>query len=161
MGVATTYNLPVMVSSGSRPVASSMNTSRAPRTRPAPGTFAAVSPAQRAGGAAEQRALDYLLARGLRLVERNFRLPIGELDLVMTEADELVFVEVRQRASMRFGGAAASVTSAKQGRMRRTAQVFVALRWGAQRWPPLRFDVVALDGAAGDRATLEWIRGAF
>ena len=138
-----------------------MKASRAPRARPAPGTFAPVSPAQRAGVAAEQRALDYLLARGLRLVERNFRLPIGELDLVMADADELVFVEVRQRTSMRYGGAAASVTSAKQGRMRRTAQVFVALRWGPPRWPPLRVDVVALDGPGGDAVTLDWIRGAF
>jgi putative endonuclease len=146
-----------------------MNTSRARRTRPSPGTFAPVSAAQRAGGQAEDRALDYLLARGLRLVERNFRLPIGELDLVMAEADELVFVEVRQRTSDRYGGAAASVTPAKQGRVRRTAQVFLALRWGAQRWPAVRFDVVAIDGPAGaghgpsavGSSGVDWIRGAF
>ncbi len=146
-----------------------MNTSRARRTRPSPGTFAPVSATQRAGGQAEERALDYLLARGLRLVERNFRLPIGELDLVMADADELVFVEVRQRASARYGGAAASVTPAKQGRMRRTAQVFLALRWGAQRWPAMRFDVVAIDGPAGagrsasgiEPSGIDWIRGAF
>lgn len=111
---------------------------------------------QRAGQAAEQRALDYLTARGMRLLERNYRVRLGELDLVMADGDELVFVEVRQRAGDAYGGAAASVTPAKQSRVRRAAQAFLAERCGPRRWPAMRFDVVAIEG---DR--LRWIRGAF
>lgn len=113
------------------------------------------SPRQRAGYAAEQRALDYLSSRGLGLLSRNYRVRLGELDLVMVDGAELVFVEVRQRAHASFGGAAASVNAAKQQRVRRAAAAFVAAHCGG-RWPPVRFDVVAIEGAQ-----LHWIRGAF
>ena len=113
------------------------------------------SPRQRAGYAAEQRALDYLSSRGLVLVSRNYRVRVGELDLVMTDGAELVFVEVRQRAGSAFGGAAASVTLAKQQRVRRAAAAFVATHCGG-RWPPVRFDVIAIEAGR-----LHWIRGAF
>lgn len=108
------------------------------------------------GYAAEQRALDYLSAHGLVLLARNYRVRVGELDLVMAEGAELVFVEVRRRAGAGFGGAAASVTPAKQCRLRRAAQVFLAERYGRRGWPPARFDVVAIEGTR-----LHWIRAAF
>ena len=111
---------------------------------------------QRAGYAAEQRALDYLTSRGLRLLERNYRVRVGELDLVMADGAELVFVEVRRRADCAYGGAAASVTPAKQARVRRAAQAFLAQRIGSRGWPPMRFDVVAIEGER-----LLWIRAAF
>lgn len=111
---------------------------------------------QRIGQAAEQRALDYLSSRGLRLLARNYRVRVGEIDLIMTDDVELVFVEVRRRASSDFGGAAASVTPAKQARVRRAAQVFLAERCAGRRWPPMRFDVVAIEGDS-----LHWIPGAF
>jgi len=124
---------------------------------PAPdGGCARASPRQREGFAAERRALDYLLSQGLRPVARNFRVRVGELDLVMADGDELVFVEVRRRASARFGGAAASVTAAKRTRLRRAAQAFLAASFGARGWPALRFDVVAIEGER-----IDWIRGAF
>jgi putative endonuclease len=53
-------------------------------------------------------------------------------------------VEVRQRASTRFGGAAASVDARKQARVRAAAQAWLQQRCGARPWPPLRFDVVAI-----------------
>lgn len=115
-----------------------------------------VSPPQRAGAAAEQLALDYLSSRGLRLVERNFRARAGEIDLIMREAEELVFVEVRARASAGFGGAAASVTAAKQRRIHRAAQLYLQSRLGDARWPALRFDVVALESGS-----IRWLRSAF
>lgn len=120
------------------------------------GASAVGSPSQRQGFAAEQRALDYLLSRGLRLVARNFRARVGELDLVMADADELVVVEVRRRARADYGGAAASVTAAKRARLRRTAQTFLAASFGARAWPALRFDVVAIEGER-----IRWIRAAF
>ena len=112
---------------------------------------------RQAGDAAEDRALDHLRAAGLRLVERNYRTPGrggGEIDLILREPDgTLVFVEVRQRSSRDFGGAAASVGAVKQRRIVLAARTYL-LRLAAP--PPCRFDVVALDGEG-----VMWIRAAF
>ncbi|MBI3367054.1 MAG: YraN family protein [Burkholderiales bacterium] len=112
------------------------------------------------GDAAEDRALEHLLAQGLRLECRNYRLAGGpnqrgaEIDLVLRERDgTLVFVEVRARGSASRGGAAASVGSIKQQRIVRAAQHYLAQ---LRVVPACRFDVVAIDG---DR--LEWLRAAF
>ena len=109
------------------------------------------------GDAAEDRALAHLQAAGLRLVERNYRTPGrggGEVDLILRGPDgTLVFVEVRQRASARFGGAAASVGAVKQRRIVFAARHYL-MRWRSP--PPCRFDVVALENAG-----IQWIRAAF
>lgn len=107
---------------------------------------------QIAGDAAEDDALDYLRKQGLMLVERNFRCRGGEIDLILQDGNVLVFVEVRKRAGRRYGGAAASVTGRKQGRLVIAAQTFLQ----RYRTPPAcRFDVVAMDGD-----TLNWLKNA-
>ena len=110
------------------------------------------------GQAAEDRALAHLQAAGLRLVERNYRTPGrggGEIDLIAREpGGSLVFVEVRERAGDSRGGAAASVSAAKQGRIVLAARHYLLRRHRTP--PPCRFDVVAIDGER-----IEWIRGAF
>jgi putative endonuclease len=105
---------------------------------------------QRKGEQGEETALEHLLRHGLALVERNFRCQGGELDLIMRDGAHLVFVEVRRRRSRAFGGAAASITPAKQRRMKIAAQVFL-LRY--RNLPPCRFDVVAIDGD-----TIGWLK---
>ena len=111
------------------------------------------SPRQRDGAAAEARAEAWLQRRNLVPIERNFRCKSGEIDLVMQDGEALVFVEVRQRSDARFGGAAASVTAAKQARLVRAAQVYLQ----RHRFPPpCRFDVIAIDGER-----IEWLRDAF
>ncbi|MCG8083044.1 MAG: YraN family protein, partial [Candidatus Thiodiazotropha taylori] len=62
------------------------------------------------GEAAEQLAVDYLSRRGLKLVTRNFRCKVGEIDLIMREKRTLVFVEVRYRQSDDYGSALESIT---------------------------------------------------
>ncbi|MDE2512232.1 MAG: YraN family protein [Elusimicrobia bacterium] len=96
------------------------------------------------GQKAEDQAAAFLQAQGYRLVERNFRAKVGEIDLIMRDGDEIVFVEVRARRSHGFGGAAASVDGAKRRKVTRTAALWLQARsWDG----PCRFDVVALDGA--------------
>jgi putative endonuclease len=95
------------------------------------------------GQASEDAALAYLLGKGWQLATRNFRCKVGELDLIMRDGPYLVFVEVRQRAAARFGGAAASITPAKQQRLLRAAQFYLQR---CRPLPPCRFDVVAFDG---------------
>ncbi|MFJ1253806.1 YraN family protein [Cupriavidus sp. CuC1] len=115
-----------------------------------------MSPTQARGARAESRALDYLEGQGLALVVRNYRCKGGEIDLIMREADgTLVFVEVRQRASRAYGGAAASVTPAKQRRVL-LAAAHLAAQAGQGFEPRCRLDVVALEPGR-----LEWIRDAF
>ena len=118
-----------------------------------------VSPSQQAGGAAEARAWQYLRAQGCELVARNQRCRLGEIDLIVWDGASLVFVEVRwrRRRHARYGGALASVDVAKQQRLWRAAQVFLARQWPtpAPR-PPCRFDIVAMEGD-----TVRWVRAAF
>ncbi len=104
------------------------------------------------GQAGEDAALAHLAQHGLKLRERNFRCKGGEIDLIMQENGALVFVEVRKRADTCHGGAAASVTAAKQRRLIIAAQFYL------QRFkmpPACRFDVVAIDGD-----TLTWLKNA-
>ncbi len=111
------------------------------------------------GQRGEDAAARYLEARGLRLLERNYRCRGGEVDLVMLEGDTLVLVEVRLRSSREFGGAAASVGPRKQRRFALAARHLLMTR-PALRDLPMRFDVVALEaGPQGPR--LDWIRDAF
>jgi putative endonuclease len=110
------------------------------------------------GQQAEDRALAHLRGAGLELVERNYRAMAGrqrgEIDLIMRERDgTLVFVEVRTRAAGGYGGAAASVTAAKQRKIVLAAQQYLQT---LGRMPACRFDVVAIDGGQ-----VQWLRGAF
>src|ERR1700691_6135033 len=93
-----------------------------------------------AGARAEQLAEDFLLRRGLVMVQRNFRCRMGEIDLILRDGDTLVFAEVRLRSGGEFGGAAASVTPAKQARIVAAAGYFLA----GKRERACRFDVVLL-----------------
>lgn len=107
---------------------------------------------QAKGDATEAEAAQMLVARGLRIVERNFRVRGGEIDIVCRDGATTVFVEVRLRTRGDFGGAAASITPAKQARL-----ILAARHWLARHGEsPCRFDAVLSDGEK-----LEWIRDAF
>ena len=107
------------------------------------------------GDDAEQLAADFLHQRGLRVVERNYRCRGGEIDLICEDGKTLVFIEVRLRSNERFGGAAASITGAKQQRVILAARHYLASR--VER--PCRFDAVLLDRLDPDH--IEWIKNAF
>ncbi len=111
------------------------------------------------GNQAEETARVFLTRRGLRVVERNYRAPCGEIDLVMDDRGTLVFVEVRYRNSVRFGGAAESVDARKQARLRATAEHYLQKRKKTGK-KPCRFDIVALGPGAGD-IEVQWLRDAF
>lgn len=112
------------------------------------------------GQQAEQLALEMLLAEGLKLHTRNYHCPQGELDLVMQAPDGgLVVVEVRYRHDASRGSAAESVGADKRRKLILAAQHLLQGRPELRR-KPLRFDVVAVSGAAGPDA-VEWIQDAF
>ena len=106
------------------------------------------------GNLNEKHALDYLLSRGLTLVTTNYHSRYGEIDLIMLEKKVLVFVEVRYRRSNQFGGAAMSVTPAKQRKISLTALQFLQRNKKTQH--QCRFDVIAIGASK-----TEWIKSAF
>jgi putative endonuclease len=109
------------------------------------------------GDAAEDAALRHLQQAGLRLLQRNYRTPGrggGEIDLIMRTPDgTTVFVEVRRRASIRHGGAGASISATKQRRIVFAARHYL-MRLAVV--PPCRFDVVLLEPQG-----LQWLQAAF
>ena len=114
-----------------------------------------MSERQAKGAAAEQLATDYLARQGLSVIERNFRVRGGEIDLICRDGESTVFVEVRLRSRSDFGGAAGSITSAKQARL-----ILAARHWLVRHGEtPCRFDCVLLDGL--DTHNIEWLRNAF
>jgi putative endonuclease len=108
------------------------------------------------GEQAEQQACDFLILQGLILIERNFRCPHGELDLVMKDGAALVIVEVRYRKNAKFGSAIESVTHSKQMKLIAATEVYLNTLQNNELMP-IRFDVV---GILGD-GDLQWIKNAF
>ena len=125
-----------------------------------------MSTAARAGRAAEEAAARYLAARGWRILARNIRRRVGEVDLLALDpAGVLVFVEVRARR--RGGGesgrsrAASSVDRRKQERLVRAARAILAAQPRLQGLPA-RFDVVAVEAdETGRPGALCHVPGAF
>ena len=107
-----------------------------------------------AGERAETLAADFLVARGLSIIERNFRCRRGEIDIIARDGDTLVFAEVRLRTRSDFGGAAASITARKRARMTAAALFYLGRR--SRTPPPCRFDALLLDRLASDR--IEWLK---
>ncbi|MFN2289104.1 MAG: YraN family protein [Chromatocurvus sp.] len=109
----------------------------------------------------ERAASRWLVCQGCRLVTSNYRCRVGEIDLVMTQGDTLIFVEVRVRTNPRFASAAASVDRRKQQRLSRAAAHYLQ-RHCRGREPVCRFDVVVWEPAA-DSGKLHprWLTNAF
>jgi len=111
------------------------------------------------GRAAEAAAARQLEQLGYRILATNFRARGGELDIVAMDGAALAIVEVRYRASDRFGGAAASITFAKRNRIVRAARALLTTHPPLAKLPA-RFDVVEVTGSADD-LRCDLIRGAF
>jgi putative endonuclease len=107
----------------------------------------------------EQVAAEHLERAGLRILDRNWRCPEGEIDIVAADGDTLVVCEVKTRSGLGYGDPAEAVVAAKAARLRR-----LALRWLAAhplRWRELRFDVVTVLRGQSDEPLVRHLRGAF
>ena len=99
------------------------------------------------GSIYEQKARAYLESQGLKFVAANQQFKCGELDLVMLENDIIVFVEVRQRKSNRFGSAVESIDYRKQQKWLNAANMWLfTKRKQSLDTAKCRFDVVAFEG---------------
>jgi putative endonuclease len=109
------------------------------------------------GRLGEDAALRAYLERGFRLVARNWRCALGELDLVLERADLLVFCEVKTRRGSAFGGGFEAVTRTKRRTLRRLAEAY--LQSTQARPGRVRFDVASVAVGAG-RASVELFEDA-
>jgi putative endonuclease len=112
----------------------------------------------RRGRWAEGEAARYLEQQGLRLITRNFRCRHGEIDLIMRDRSELVFVEVRLRSDSRFGDGFDSVTGPKRRRLMTAARYYLTRRNPSNL--PCRFDVVSVS-KRNYHAQVDWLQDAF
>ncbi len=111
------------------------------------------------GEDAESIALSYLETNGLSLVIRNYTRKCGEIDLIMRQGLDLVFVEVRYRRDRSFGGPEESITRSKRHKIRKTAESFLQ-KYHNSEFDQCRFDVIAITGAK-DQFNIDWIKHAF
>jgi putative endonuclease len=113
------------------------------------------------GEATEKLAAQYLKEQGLKLLDKNFHSRFGELDLVMLDNENLVFVEVRYRRSNNFGSGAETITASKQSKLMKTASVYLQQHAKMNKYPA-RFDVVSISGSVETgKLEFNWIENAF
>ena len=107
------------------------------------------------GNLAEQKACDFLQTQGLILLMRNYHCMTGEIDLIMREGEDIVFIEVRSRATSCYGSAVESVNKTKQKKLIKSALLYLK----NQHWlnkVGFRFDIIGVSGSK-----IDWIKNAF
>ena len=110
------------------------------------------------GDRGEDMAAAHLKKQGYKILERNYRTPIGEIDLVARHQGALVFIEVKTRRSRRFGSPQEAVHPAKQERLRNLAEYYLQQQGLGE--VTVRFDVVGILWQE-EKPQIEVIEGAF
>lgn len=110
------------------------------------------------GRRGEDAAAEYLLQQGMKIVERNLRTPVGEIDLIVRDRHTLAFVEVKTRRGSAFGSPGEAVGPHKQRQIIRTAKWYLNNHPHKKLQP--RFDVIAIT-VLGDDLQIEHIQCAF
>ena len=121
--------------------------------------MATSDPRHQFGQASEMQAEQFLLAKGYRILDRNVRTPLGELDLVAEDQGVVVFVEVKGRTTEAFGGALLAVNHRKRVKLTKLAAQYLAQRHWSDK--ECRFDVVLVQGKSSDQGRIEHLQNAF
>ncbi len=107
----------------------------------------------------EDVAFNFLKKKQLINIKRNYNCKLGEIDIIMTDKDTLVFIEVKYRKNSDWVSAAESVTKAKQKKIIRSAQLYLLQNKKYDNWN-CRFDVVSIQGDK-QNPEIDWIENAF
>lgn len=110
------------------------------------------------GAAGEEAAEEFLRLSGYRIVARNVRTKVGEIDLVALDGEALCFIEIKARATAEYGRAIEAVGPQKQRRLAKAALLFLAKN-RSQR--PCRFDVLGLDRGRDGAWSFTLVKNAF
>ncbi len=97
---------------------------------------------QKSGKAGEDLAAVYLLDNKYKIIERNYRCPLGEIDIIARDGPQIVFVEVKSKNSGRYGRPEEAVDRKKQAKLSRIALFYLKNKFGLDA--PARFDVVSV-----------------
>ena len=116
-------------------------------------------PRHQFGQASEMQAEQFLVAKGYRILDRNVRTVLGELDLVGEDRGVVVFVEVKGRTTEAFGGALLAVDHRKRVKLTKLAAQYLAQRHWSDK--ACRFDVVLVQGKSSDQGRIEHLQNAF
>ena len=114
---------------------------------------------QSLGQLGEDLACRELVRLGYTILARRYRTRFGEIDIVASDGDVVVFVEVKARRDARFGGAADAIPPRKRRRIGAMALDYLA--WTTRLDHACRFDVVAIDAIGRPAQTIRVIRDAF
>lgn len=120
------------------------------------------------GNQIESLVCDYLRQQKLKLITRNYRCRLGEIDLIMYDQSTLIFIEVRYRQHRNFGSSLESVNLIKQNKIIKTAEYYLLSQQLSEKMA-CRFDVVGVKPTTEkltnisklDSAQVEWIKNAF
>ena len=110
---------------------------------------------RKTGSRYETVASEYLENLGMTILERNFRTPSGEIDIIARDGDYLVFVEVKYRKNAAKGYALEAINPKKQSRIRKTALQYI-YSGKVSGFTPMRFDCIGITGNQ-----LHYIKNAF
>lgn len=102
------------------------------------------NPKDRLGKFGEDLACRYLLQSGYKILARNFRCRLGEIDIIAQKDDVLSFIEVKTRMSQKYGSPAEAVTVSKQKRIYRCAEYYMQVKGIIHCIPVLSFDVIEI-----------------
>ena len=111
------------------------------------------------GNRGEQAAAFYLISHGYQILERNYRSPVGEIDIIASIDTTVAFVEVKTRRSLAYGRPCEAVDYRKQQRIIRAAGWYI--RGHNLSGRSLRFDVMEVFASSGGSMQINHIRGAF
>jgi putative endonuclease len=113
------------------------------------------------GRRGERIAERALAARGYEILDRNWRCPDGEIDLVALDGEALVFIEVKTRSSTRYGHPFEAITPGKLSRLRRLAAAWLAARGPVRGARRLRIDAIGVLAPRDAPASIEHLEGIF
>ena len=108
----------------------------------------------------EDLAISFLLNNQCRIIERNFYMRGGEIDIVAKENHSILFIEVKYRSSNKCGGAYYSVSQKKQIRIAKTALYYMKKR-NIPLECSIRFDVILIHDCSNNEQEITWIKNAF
>ena len=110
------------------------------------------------GSQQEKKALNFLKSKGLKLIKQNFNTKYGEIDIIMRDHNQIIFIEVKYRKSSLYGEASEMVTYSKQKKIINTSTCFLK-KYNLYDKIPIRFDVISINN--NPTSPIEWIQNAF
>lgn len=111
------------------------------------------------GREGEELATVFLKAHGYCIVQRNYSLNFGEIDIVARDGDTLCFIEVKTRETDDYGHPFEAVTKSKQSTIRKVAQMYLLENDITEEY--VRFDVVGIQFEEGNDPMIELLKDAF